>query len=139
MVKKVSKNNMKKLLLLAVMVISIGQTACAHPRPQYRPAPTQVVNHTSYSTHVDNRVSYSTQVVDQVPYPTQVIQEVPYPRQVIHPVSYSVYDGTPCYNVAPVYNNYNCYPRVRPYCAPPVISYGFSFNNGRSFGRVMVR
>jgi hypothetical protein len=140
MVQKVSNNNMKNLLLVAVLVISIGQTACVRSRPQYRQTPTHVVNHTSYSTQIDNRVSYSTQVVNQPQhhYPTQVVHEVPYPRQVIHPVSYSVYDGAPCYNVAPVYN-YNCYPRVRPYCAPPMINYGFSFNNGRSFGRVTFR
>lgn len=67
----------------------------------------------------------------------------PYPRQVAYPVSYYGYDYSPCYNMVPVYyNNWNgCnnWNYRRPYCGPPVISYGFSFNNGRSFGRVNFR
>lgn len=98
MVKKVSKNNMKKLLLLAVMVISIGQTACAHPHSHYRPSVVRPACPPTYYTY------------DYVPY---------------YAPSAPVY-----------YNNWNY---NRSYCAPPVISYGFSYNNGRSFGRVTFR
>lgn len=62
---------------------------------------------------------------------------------VARPVYYG-YECAPYYAPpAPVYynnwNGYNNWNYNRSYCAPPVISYGFSFNNGRSFGRVTFR
>lgn len=96
MVKKVN-NNMKKLLLLAI--VGIAQTACAHPHHDYYRPPV---------------------------------------ARVVYPPVYYGYECAPYYAPpAPVY--YNNWNYNRSYCAPPVISYGFSFNNGRSFGRVTFR
>ena len=62
----------------------------------------------------------------------------PYVVRPVPPPVYYGYDYTPHYvPPAPVY--YNHWNYNRSYCAPPVISYGFSFNNGRSFGRVTFR
>lgn len=67
---------------------------------------------------------------------------VPPPRPYVYsppPVVYYDYGYSGC---SPYYNNWNrwnCYPPVRPFCVSPGFGYGFSFNNGRSFGRVWVR
>jgi hypothetical protein len=95
MVKKVN-NSMKKLLLLAI--VSITQTACAHPH-----------------------------------------YVVPARRYVCPPPPVAYYDYSARY---PYYYN-DCYnysygygPR---YYVSPGIDYGFTFNNGRSFGRIRIR
>lgn len=67
-----------------------------------------------------------------------------YRPYVVRPPVYYGYECAPYYAPpAPVYynswggcNNWNY---NRSFCAPPVIGYGFSFNSGRSFGRVWVR
>ena len=65
----------------------------------------------------------------------------PYARRPVYSVSPYAYEYVPYYAPpAPVYyNNWTVYPRNRSYCVPPGASYGFSWSNGRSYGRVRIR
>lgn len=50
------------------------------------------------------------------------------------PVVFYDYQYSTCY--PRYYNNWYTYSYTPRYCVPPGISFGYSFNNGRSFGRV---
>lgn len=63
----------------------------------------------------------------------------PYPVRPVYNYDFAPYYAPP----GPVYyNNWNrwdCNPYRRPFYPSPGFGYGFSFNNGRSFGRVWCR